>query len=142
MFPGLSRGNINILDRILWKKIHHLKKYHIRFIYKIIDTYTKLLIKYPHIYIFDYQRKFHSGNSELRTFTFSLAQRSLRAVGISADSSCNNFLISPKMIALNWHVPKIEKEVAQEIIESSWYVLEVEEEFKRFRGRVEVEKSM
>ena len=39
-------------------------------------------------------------------------------------------------------------EVAQEIVESSWYVPEVEEEFKRSsgksrgRGRVEVEKSM
>ena len=39
-----------------------------------------------YVYIY-YQRKFHGGNSELRTFTFSLAQRSLCPVGMCLKRS-------------------------------------------------------
>ena len=39
-----------------------------------------------YVYIY-YQRKFHGGKSELRTFTFSLAQRSLCPVGMCLKRS-------------------------------------------------------
>ena len=44
-----------------------------------IYAYIVLCILY--VYNVSNQSKFHGGNSELRTFTFSLAQRSLYPVG-------------------------------------------------------------
>ena len=88
------------------------KQYDTRFIYKIIDTYTKLLIEYPHIYIYRYiwlSKEVSFRKLRVTGFHILTAQRSLRAVGMCAESSCSNFLISPKIIASNWHVPKIEK---------------------------------
>ena len=51
------------------------------------------------------QRKFHGGNPELRTFTFSLAQRSLCPVGMCLKRSWSHIIASPKIIVSSWHAP-------------------------------------
>ena len=45
---------------------------------------------------YDSQRKFHGGNSELRTFTFSLVQRSLCPVGTCVKRSMKSHSHKPR----------------------------------------------
>ena len=69
--------------------------------FRVMSCYD---VMYVYIYIY-YQRKFHGGNSELRTFTFSLAQRSLCPVGMCLKRSWSHIVTSPEIIVSSWHVP-------------------------------------